>query len=268
MKFSVQHETIYHYTAPVHYSIQQLRLTPRLESNQRLLSWDIEASGAVRPFVDAYGNLTHTMVLTAPHDEIRIAVRGTLDIEPLANGRVAPGTDAPGTELSPLVFTVATPLTEVEQTVRDFALRHLRGARRSADFLALTEAICAAVRYESGVTEVTSTAAHALEIGRGVCQDHAHLFIACCRAAGVPARYVSGYVHPGDTPEAASHAWADVWVEDGWVSIDVTHRCYTQERHCRLAIGRDYMSAAPVRGVRTGGGEESMEVRVAVRSDQ
>ncbi len=269
MKFTVQHETVYYYTLPVHYSIQQLRLTPRLEPHQRVLSWDIDAPGRLRRFVDAYGNVTHTIVLTAPHNQIRIAVRGVLEIEPLVNGRLPVTSDTPGTALSPLVYTVATPLTAVDETVRTFAAQHLAPGKRSADFVALAEAICGAVQYESGITEVTSTAAQALAIGRGVCQDHAHLFIACCRAAGVPARYVSGYVHPGDTPEAASHAWADVWVDgEGWVSVDITHRGYTQERHCRLAIGRDYMSAAPVRGVRTGGGEELLEVHVTVRSEQ
>jgi transglutaminase-like putative cysteine protease len=269
MKFSVQHETIYYYTLPVHYSIQQLRLTPRSEPHQRVLSWDIDAPGRLRQFVDAYGNVTHTMVLTAAHNQIRIAVRGVLEITPLLNGRVPVAEDTPGADLSPLVYTLATPLTTVDATVRTFAAKHLQGSKRPEDFVSLADAICGAVKYESGVTEVTSTAAQALAIGRGVCQDHAHLFIACCRAAGVPARYVSGYLHPGDTDEAASHAWADVWIDgEGWISIDITHRSYTQERHCRLAIGRDYMSAAPVRGVRTGGGEELLEVRVTVRSDQ
>jgi len=95
------------------------------------------------------------------------------------------------------VFSVATPLTEAEETVRAFAASHLRQKARAEDFLGLAGAICGTVEYQSGITEVTSTAAHALELGRGVCQDHAHLFIACCRARGVPARYVSGYVDPG-----------------------------------------------------------------------
>ncbi len=269
MRFTIQHETVYRYTASVDYSIQQLRLTPRLDPNQRVLSWHIAAPGRLQRFVDAYGNVTHTMVLTAPHDEIRLAVHGVLEIEPLHEGRVSVSTDTPGADLSPLVFAVETPLTAADATVRAFATRHLKPAPRVDDFLVLADAIFTAVRYESGVTEVTSTAAQALEIGRGVCQDHAHLFIACCRSVGVPARYVSGYLYSGDTTHAASHAWADVWIEgEGWVSIDSTHRAYANERYCRLAIGRDYMSAAPVRGVRTGGGKESLEVNVAVRTDQ
>jgi transglutaminase-like putative cysteine protease len=263
MRLDIRHETAYRYTAPVHYSIQQLRLTPRAEPRQRVLAWRIDAPGRLQRFVDAYGNVTHTLVLTAPHDAIRVVVTGSVEIE------AATGTERDADELSPLVFAVPTPLTEPQDTVRDFTGRHLRAVDRAEDFVGLAEGICGAVAYESGITEVTSPAAHALEIGRGVCQDHAHLFIACCRAAGVPARYVSGYVDPGHDEPAASHAWADVWVRGkGWVSVDVTHRVLARERYCRLAIGRDYLSAAPVRGVRAGGGGESLAVSVAVRADQ
>ena len=262
MRLDIRHETAYRYTAPAHYSIQQLRLTPRADPRQRVLAWRIDAPGKLQRSVDAYGNVTHTMVLTSPHDSIRIVAAGSVEIE----GSPA---DAGATDLSPLVFAVATPLTEAEPAVRDFAAGHLKKPGRAEDFLALAEGICDAVAYQSGATEVTSTAAQALAIGRGVCQDHAHLFIACCRAAGVPARYVSGYVDPGPDEPAASHAWADVWVDrEGWVSVDVTHRALARERYCRLAIGRDYLSAAPVRGVRTGGGEESLHVDVAVRLAQ
>jgi transglutaminase-like putative cysteine protease len=261
VRLEIRHETVYRYTAPVHYSIQLLRLTPRIE-RQRVHAWRVDAPGRLHRGLDAYGNVTHTMVLTEVHQEIRVVVAGSVDID-------ASSPTVEAHNLSPFVFTVATPLTHAEETVRDFAARHLAAAARSADLLALADAICGSVAYESGITEVTSTAAHALAIGRGVCQDHAHLFIACCRAAGVPARYVSGYVDPGHDEPAASHAWADAWIEgEGWVSVDITHRVPAQERHCRLAIGRDYLSAAPVRGVRTGGGEESMRVDVTVRTDQ
>jgi transglutaminase-like putative cysteine protease len=264
MRLSVRHETTYRYTTPAHYSIQQLRLTPRAEPHQRVLGWRIEAPGRLQRFTDAYGNVTHTLVLAAPHDAIRVVVTGSVDI-----GAQAGSAEPSERELSPLVFAVATPLTAADEPVREFAGRHLRNRDRAGDFLALAEGICATVAYETGITEVTSTAAHALEIGRGVCQDHAHLFIACCRASGVPARYVSGYVDPGHSDQAASHAWAEVWIEgEGWVSIDVTHRQLAGEGHCRLAIGRDYLSAAPVRGVRTGGGEESLRVQVSVLSNQ
>ena len=121
-------------------------------------------------------------------------------------------------------------------------------------------------RYTPGVTNVSDDAATVLARGEGVCQDQAHVFIACCRAAGIPARYVSGYFYTGDVGEIASHAWADAWLgeETGWLSIDLTHKSLAGERHCRLAVGRDYRDAAPVRGVRHGGGGEAMHVAVVV----
>jgi transglutaminase-like putative cysteine protease len=82
----------------------------------------------------------------------------------------------------------------------------------------------------------------------------------------VPARYVSGYVEPGEVDRAASHAWVDVWLDDGWVSVDVTHARFASARYCRLAVGRDYEAAAPVRGSRVGGKEEHLSVHVSVDS--
>jgi transglutaminase-like putative cysteine protease len=102
-----------------------------------------------------------------------------------------------------------------------------------------------------------------------VCQDHAHLFLACCHAHGIPARYVSGYIDPGTSDHAASHAWVDAWAEDGITaagSASTSPMPPDEDAYCRLAIGRDYDSAAPVRGVRRGGGMESMSVRRQCRS--
>ena len=90
------------------------------------------------------------------------------------------------------------------------------------------------------------------------------MFVACCRAAGIPARYVSGYFYTGETGEVASHAWVDAWIggDEGWLSLDVTHGEAAGAAHCRLAVGRDYLDAAPVRGVRRGGGREQLSVAV------
>jgi len=159
-------------------------------------------------------------------------------------------------------------LTAADDAVTAFASQHLHPGAESVDLLALAEAICSAVVYCNGATEVSTTAIDALRLGQGVCQDHAHLFLACCHVHGIPARYVSGYIDPGDTRHAASHAWVDAWVDEvdysGWVSIDVTHARFANESHCRLAIGRDYDSASPVRGMRHGGGEETLDVHVGV----
>jgi transglutaminase-like putative cysteine protease len=262
---TIRHETLYRYTEPIGYTIQQLRLTPRAEAHQHTLSWTMSTPGHKNPIRDAFGNLSHLLTITKPHDEVRILVEGVVDVLPLDRGRLLERGD-----LSPLVFTVPTGLTKPDESIVEFAHRALPSGRRSSDFLALAEAIAGKVSYTTGATEVTSSAADALRLGRGVCQDHAHLFLACCHVVNTPARYVSGYIDSGSTHNAESHAWVDVWVEEdgfaGWVSIDVTHAALQHGGLCRLAVGRDYSSAAPVRGIRRGGGMESLTVDVNVMS--
>ncbi len=265
MQLSIRHQTVYRYSAPLAYTIQQLRLTPRLESHQRVLAWQMHTSGHRHAYTDAYGNLSHMLTINGSHTEVAIVVQGLIETTTPYLGRLMDAEVLP-----PLVFTVATHLTEPTPSILDFSARALpqAGSVQTSQLLTLAEHIRAAVAYQSGSTIVTTSAADALQLGSGVCQDHAHLFLACCHARGIPARYVSGYIDPGTTDHAASHAWVDVWVSEkifsGWVSIDVTHACLMTDAYCRLAIGRDYDSAAPVRGVRRGGGQEMLSVQVQI----
>lgn len=264
MRLVIKHTTRYHYTDPVSYSIQLLRLTPRHDEHQRLLRWHIDAPGLLEEQVDAYGNITHTLTLTQPHDAIELKVTGLIDVSPLHDGAV-PGED---NRLPVQAYCVPTALIACDDNIRAFARDMLPGGLRGPDeALKLAEAIEQRVAYEPGITDVRTAASQVLALGHGVCQDHAHLFLSCAHALGRPARYVSGYLHTDtEGDRMASHAWADVWwPEHGWVSIDVTNRQYASEHHCRLAVARDYDSASPVRGVRTGGGEESMQVDVLVQ---
>ncbi|TDN62449.1 transglutaminase family protein [Paraburkholderia sp. BL10I2N1] len=260
MYLTIRHDTSYRYETTVHYSIQQLRLTPASGASQVVRRWSIEAPGKLDATFDAYGNVLHTLVLNKPHSEIRLRVSGEIDTFPLIDGLLP---DGPGPV--PLEhFTCSTPLTDADTAVCELA-RSVPALTSPASLIALSERIIERVEFQSGVTEVTSTAAEALALGKGVCQDHAHLMLACCRARGVPARYVSGYIEPGDVPHGASHAWVDVWLEGlGWTSVDVTHATFASEIYCRLAVARDYEAAAPVRGRRIGGREEKLNVSVTV----
>jgi transglutaminase-like putative cysteine protease len=266
MQLSIRHETTYRYSVRQAYSIQQLHITPRAEAQQSVLSWHISTPGHCHAYTDAYGNLSHMLTLNEPHQLVAIVAHGVVATTLLPGGRL----DSVG-PLSPLIFTVPTRLTEPTDAVRAFAadyLPHGAGGVRTDDLMALAARIFGALAYQSGATSVDTTAHDALLLGVGVCQDHAHLFLACCHARGVPARYVSGYIDPGTTGHAASHAWVDAWVGDpgyeGWVSIDVTHARLMTDAYCRLAVGRDYDSAAPVRGSRRGGGDESMTVNAHI----
>jgi transglutaminase-like putative cysteine protease len=264
MQLTIRHETRYSYSAPLAYTIQQLHLTPRVEPQQHVLSWQIAMPGHVHAYTDAFGNLSHMMTLDTAHQALSIVAYGAVETTMPDQGRV-PGGDA----VSPLIFTVPTRLTAATPGICELAASCLPDGRATTrDLMCLAEHIFGAVRYQSGATAVDTTASDALALGRGVCQDHAHLFLACCHAQGIPARYVSGYIDPENTEHAASHAWVDAWAEDrdysGWVSIDVTHARLMTDAYCRLAVGRDYEGAAPVRGVRRGGGTESLSVNVQI----
>lgn len=263
MQLHIRHETYYRYGEPVKRSVQSLRLTPRREPSQRALAWNIAAPGRQHSQIDAYGNIVHLLTLDEPHREIRIVVNGVVEVDDSA-GVVVPDEG----RLSPLAYLAETALTRPDEAIARFATHSMPATGdRESKLLRLAEAVCEAVRYEKGATDVHESAIRAFARGKGVCQDHAHVFIACCRASGIPARYVSGYLYTGKDGEVASHAWVDAWLgheQGGWLAIDVTHRTLVGGRHCRLAVGRDYLDACPVRGVRRGGGAEEMYVAVNV----
>ena len=260
MQLHIRHETIYRYEHPIKYSVQRLHLTPRRDPSQRALAWNIGAPGRRLEQVDAYGNVAHLLTLEEPHREVRIVVQGVVE----TSETDARQDDGP---LSHLAYLAPTALTTPNDEIRRFA-EQSRGAADAPRAIAeaLAEAVCGAIRYRPGSSEVTDTAGAAFANGAGVCQDQSHVFLTCARAIGIPARYVSGYLYTGDSSDTASHAWVDVWLgaDAGWHSLDVTHRRPAIGSYCRLAVGRDYLDAAPVRGVRHGGGSETMEASVLV----
>jgi transglutaminase-like putative cysteine protease len=260
MQMHIRHETRYRYERPVKYSVQSLHLTPRRDLSQRALAWNIIAPGRRLEQIDAYGNISHLLTVEEPHREIRIIVHGIVETAE-AEARQDDG------PLSPLAYLASTKLTQPNEDLKAFAQEALKKVDDpKARAQALAEAVFGAVKYKSGASDVQDSAAVAFKSGEGVCQDHAHVYIASARAVGIPARYVSGYIYTGDTKDAASHAWVDVWLGSdlGWQSVDVTHKCPAVRTYCRLAVGRDYLDAAPVRGVRQGGGGEKMEANVLV----
>ncbi len=260
MRVSIVHETVYRYRSPATYSIQYLRLSPRSSRRQKVMSWKLDAPGAVRPWVDPFGNEAHVLVIDRPHEEIRVRARGQVEVQETAD------VEDPGPH-PPSVFLRPTRLTDATGGLGELADQFAAPIRRdrAAGLQALMLGVRERVDYRPGITHAATAASEAFTAGAGVCQDHAHIFIACCRRLGLPARYVSGYLAVDEGGRMASHAWAEAWLDGiGWRGYDVSNRIQPAGRHIRLAVGLDYLDACPVRGFHRGGAGESLEVEVRV----
>lgn len=270
MLLDIRHETLYRYAVPASYSLQYMRLWPRADGGQRVLNWRIDAPGRRWAQTDAFGNAVFVTSLTDSHDEIRVVAQG--QVETLDERGVLLPHDS---TVPPLAFALPTRLTDADAAIEELAASVLAGVNPleladPAPLQPLVDTVFARVSYVQGVTDVFHTAAEVLQQGQGVCQDMAHVFLACCRARGIPARYVSGYLLT-DAAHAASHAWAEAWLPrarngaGAWVGFDVTHQRLAGPELCRLAVGRDFADASPMRGIHVGGSGENLLVNVAVQ---
>lgn len=269
MRLNIQHKTVYRYEDAPIFSAQVFRLTPRTNISQHVLRWRIDTVGSLSAWTDAFGNACHTLVIDDPPDLLEITARGEV-VTSDVNG-VLPRESG---ELPLEVFLRQTDQTEPDEAIVDFAEDHRAPleANRLDGLHALMGAIGDRVEYETGKTDVTSTAVEAFAAGHGVCQDQAHIFMSIARELGVPTRYVSGYLYDGEqaAPHVAGHAWAESWVDGlGWVSFDVSNCKSATDRYVGLAVGLDYDTACPIRGVRTGGAEdEALEVFIQIGANQ
>lgn len=262
MRLNIEHHTHYAYPNAVGYTIQQLRLTPQDGFGQRVRNWTIRVSGRAQPYADAFGNLSHTLVLDTPHSEINIT----------ACGEVETGLDTPPpTDLLPLaVYLRSTPLTAVDKPLAELAERFAQpGGMGEDEVRALIQAVKQRLHRRCNAAGAPVGAAKAFAAGEVACQDHAHIFIACCRHVGLPARYVSGYRFVQDTGRMESHSWADVWLEGaGWLGFDPELGQRANSIHVRLASGLDDHDACPVNGMLRPRGQGAMTCSLHAHSMQ
>jgi transglutaminase-like putative cysteine protease len=270
----VRHTTTYHYAGVVHASYNEARISPLDTPNQFTLEHRVDVHPAANLFRyrDYWGSRVHTFDLHQPHTELTVvgsSLLETAERTPILDDTVAwDAIVAPG--LTDRFFEY---LTDTTMTASDDAIRQIAGALRETEGPAaalslLGEWLRAQVEYETGTTSVSTTAVEVLRAGRGVCQDYAHLGIAVLRAAGIPARYASGYLYPdelggvvGEMHQGQSHAWLEAWVGD-WHPLDPTSGSAVAERHVLVARGRDYADVAPLKGVYHGGPSHSLDVAV------
>ena len=268
MRIRIRHETRYNYDREVSFSSQLLRLTPLDHTGQRVVRWRVTTDGdrALARSDDGYGNVIHMAATSRAHSGASAIAEGeveTSDTSGVVHGALE--------RLIPLYFLRGTPVTTPDSALAKLAAEMARRDDELERMHELMLEIRERVDYELGATAADTTAAEAFAKGRGVCQDHTHIFLAAARATGVPARYVSGYLAPlsGQATSDASHAWAEAYIPDlGWVGFDIANRICPTETYVRVAIGLDALEAAPVRGVRRGGVEETLRVILEVRQEQ
>ncbi|MEL6570913.1 MAG: transglutaminase family protein [Pseudomonadota bacterium] len=265
MLLRVAHTTTYRFETPAYYGLQQLRLTPKSRSGQNVLSWSMDVSGGTLEtnFTDHHANEVSLISFAPDAVEITVQCQGEIETEDHS------GVVGKQKGFVPLwLFQRSTNLTRATPAVR----RLTKGLKDSynddvAMMHDLSTRILDAVPYQIGETDTATTADAAIERGSGVCQDHAHILIACARALDIPARYVSGYLMMNDRElQDATHAWAEVHLDGiGWVGFDVSNAISPDDRYVRVATGLDYGEAAPIAGVRYGAGAETLKVDVAVQ---
>lgn len=294
MKLNISHVTYYEYENPVTDSVNEIRLTPSTNERQSCYQqaiW-IEPNASLFSYEDFFGNRVHAFSVNDPHHKLTIRTQMTVvtkgapsaeEQAVLLNGSLPQeawdwlkGEEAQNRFAE---FLLPTEYANVTPEVERFA-DNVNGSfeAKEINVLEWLTALSAKIRgdfiYDPEATTVKTKAADMLENKRGVCQDFAHLMIACSRARGIPARYVSGYHFVGDLQgltadfEQASHAWVEAYVPRlGWCCFDPTNETPVGERYVKLGHGRDYKDIVPVKGVYRGFGGQKLTVTVDVRKE-
>lgn len=287
--YRVKHETLYQYSAEVVHAHHLLHLVPRSMDHQACSEQAIrispEPSGNVEA-VDAFGNPLHRLEFNRPHQQLSVTSEMKVEVRQRratempteswerVRNRLLYTARPPGADhLEAMRYRVESPYVRIKQAFTEYAADCFPSGRpllAAAD--ALMMKLYREMKYTPGVTDISTPLLEVLRDKRGVCQDYAHLMIACLRARGLSARYVSGYLRTTPRPGAAqlvgadaSHAWVAVFCPPlGWVEFDPTNGLRAGLDHIAIAWGRDFGDVSPLRGVILGGGSHTLTVKVSV----
>lgn len=284
MKYQITHKTIYNYIAPVVQSHHILHLSPRTVPHQNIISHTliIDPAPASRiDFIDYNQNPTANVTIEQDHSTLQFHAQSQIEIistppkittspawEAIANTAAALG------DLEILPYTCWSRLTPPSKEILDYCYQSFAPGRPIHEAaLDLTARIFKEFTFDNAATDISTPISEVLKMKRGVCQDFAHLQIACMRALRLPTRYVSGYLltrPPEGMPKLAgtdaSHAWISLWCGEslGWVDFDPTNNMIPYNEHITFAYGMDYDDVSPISGVLIGGGNQQVTVAVDV----
>lgn len=275
-RLRIEHVTGFSYPVDVSASYNEARMLPGTTDSQFVLnsSIDIDPAATVHSYVDYFGTRVSTFDVLSPHSQLRITARSLVEVRPRPIEHTGITWDRLAVEAERQLGTVeqlpqsrrTASHPEVAEVAASIASRHDDPGRAARD---ICIAIGDAVEYVQGVTGVHSTAAEAWQARKGVCQDMAHIAIGALRSVGIPARYVSGYLHPQADPELGavvsgeSHAWVE-WFAGGWQGFDPTNGLEIGDRHVLVGRGRDYNDVPPLRGVYAGSHTSELHVQITI----
>lgn len=280
MKFEIQHTNNFQYESEVDQSLNTIRLKPRGDERQRLLTYRIAISptSLTREHLDIWGNTVGTFYIPEQHHELEIQTTSIVSIQraPFIH-RIQYSPEMQTIFHSQLFYEHYLPYIKKTSFtyLKDHQLEEVYHAIGHAEnpvlfSLNLMQYLYSTFEYDPGATDVTTTASQAFALKRGVCQDFSHVMLAVLRAKGIPTRYVSGYLYVDENSgligDIATHAWVEVMIPGiGWIGLDPTNNVEVLENHIILCIGRDYTDVSPVEGVYTGG-KHDLTVKVSVKA--
>jgi len=270
-RVAVRHRTGYQYASPAWASYNEVRMTPATTGGQHLLTSRLEIRPDTRPlrYVDYWGTQVHAFDVHVPHTELAVTAASVVETAgPVSAPDVGWDTLGSPSVRDRFAELLAPSRYAVAEEELDAVARTLRAAGSpAATGRAAAHWVHETLDYVRGATSVGTTSAEARDLGQGVCQDFSHLTLALLRSAGLPARYVSGYLHPRsdgalDEPVSAeSHAWVEFWAGD-WIPVDPSNLTEVAERHVLVARGRDYADVRPLAGVYSGPPAQALGVTV------
>lgn len=273
-RLRVVHTTGYAYQSPVTASYNEARLTPRSNTRQNVILNRVETIPATRSYryIDYWGTAVTAFDLHAPHTDLTVTSSSVVETErPEPPAAQAGWSDLQSEAVIDRFDELLrpTPHTPASKRVASVGKKIAKTHEPAEAVVAASEWVRAQLDYLPGTTSVHSSGLDALNEGRGVCQDFVHLSLMLLRSMGIPAQYVSGYLHPkrhaivGDTVDGRSHAWIEAWT-GAWWSFDPTNDSVISEQHVSVGAGRDYADVSPLKGIYSGRGATDLDVIVEV----